>query len=52
MREIFRTIRHNLAEPLDMVVVARRGVQDCEFDDYRREVLGALRSKGYLPKDR
>ncbi|MEY4669737.1 MAG: hypothetical protein RL518_2436 [Pseudomonadota bacterium] len=33
-----------------MVVVARRGIQECDFDDYRREVLGALRSKGYLPK--
>ena len=33
-----------------MVVVARRGIQECDFDDYRREVLGALRSNGYLPK--
>jgi ribonuclease P protein component len=50
LREIFRANRHNFTEPLDMVVVARRGIQECDFDDYRREVLGALRSKGYLPK--
>jgi hypothetical protein len=34
-----------------MVVIARRGIQECDFDDYRREVLGALRSKGYLSKE-
>ena len=50
LREIFRSVRHNLTQPIDMVVVARRGIQDCEFDDYRREVLGALRAHGFLPK--
>lgn len=50
LRELFRVFRHDLSEPLDMVVVARRDVQECSFDDYKREVLGALRSKGYLKK--
>ncbi len=50
LRELFRVFRHDLTEPLDMVVVARREVQECSFDDYKREVLGALRSKGYLKK--
>jgi len=42
--------RHDLKEPLDMVIVARRDVQQCSFDDYKREILGALRSSGYLKK--
>ena len=50
LRELFRVFRHDLTEPLDMVVVARREVQECSFDDYKREVLGALRSKGYFKK--
>jgi ribonuclease P protein component len=50
LREVFRATRHSFTEPIDMVVVARRGIQECEFEDYRREVLGALRSKGYLHK--
>lgn len=50
LREIFRSVRHAFTQPIDMVVVARRGVQECDFDDYKREVLGALRSKGFLPK--
>jgi len=50
LREIFRSIRHQIANPIDIVVVARRDVQQCAFEDYEREVLGALRSKGYLPK--
>lgn len=50
LREIFRSVRSNLRPALDMVVVARRGVQDCDFEDYKREVLGTLRSHGYLPR--
>lgn len=50
LREIFRCIRQHIVKPIDIVVVARRDVQQCTFEDYEREVLGALRSKGYLPK--
>lgn len=48
LREIFRSIRHDFIKPIDMVVVARRGVQDCEFEQYKRELIGALRSNRYL----
>ena len=48
LREVFRASRHLLNQPLDIVIVARRDVQSCEFGDYEREVLGALRAKGYL----
>jgi ribonuclease P protein component len=50
IRELFRVFRHDLKDPLDMVVVARRDVQQCSIDDYKREILGALRSNGYLKK--
>jgi RNase P protein component len=33
-----------------MVVIARKGVQSCEFADYEREIMGALAAKGLLKK--
>jgi ribonuclease P protein component len=48
IREIFRQNRHSLTQPLDILVVARRDVQLCEFSDYRRQILGALKNRGYL----
>ncbi len=48
IREIFRVARHTFARPIDIVVVARKGIQQCKFDDYQREILGALRAKGLL----
>jgi ribonuclease P protein component len=50
IREIFRAIRPNLKPPIDIVVVARRGVLECDFEEYRRELVGTLRGHGYLPK--
>lgn len=47
IREVFRVLRSSFTEPLDLVVVARRGVQSCDFEDYQRELSGALRAKGY-----
>lgn len=48
IREVFRFARPAFIKPIDIVVVARNGVQRCEFDDYRREILGVLRAKGFL----
>lgn len=48
LREIFRQNRNSFIRPYDMVIVARRGVQDCSFDDYRREILGSLRAHRIL----
>jgi len=48
IREVFRVARKDIKTPIDIVVVARRGVQLCSFSDYQREILGALRSNGFL----
>jgi ribonuclease P protein component len=48
IRELFRQNRHALTQALDILVVARRDVQSCDFSDYRRQILGALRNHGYL----
>jgi len=48
IREVFRASRHAFTRPVDIVVVARKGIQQCEFHDYQREILGALRANGIL----
>lgn len=48
IREVFRASREQFLEPIDVVVVARRGVQLCEFSDYQRELLGTLKSHGFM----
>jgi ribonuclease P protein component len=50
IREVFRAARGEFTKALDMVVIARKGVQSCEFPDYQREILGALAAKGFLKK--
>jgi ribonuclease P protein component len=48
IRHVFRESRGEFAQPIDMVVVARRDIQSCELADYRREILGSLKAHGYL----
>jgi ribonuclease P protein component len=48
IREVFRLHWEAFREPTDIVVVARRGIQSCCYKDYEREILGALRSKGFF----
>lgn len=48
IREVFRAARAGIVQPIDILVVARRDVQSCEFSEYEREILGALRAKGYF----
>ena len=50
IREVFRRFRGQFLKPCDLVVVARREIQSCEFADYEREIIGALRSKGFIAK--
>jgi ribonuclease P protein component len=50
IREVFRRFRHQFVKPCDVVVIARREIQSCEFSDYEREIIGALRSKGFIAK--
>jgi ribonuclease P protein component len=52
IREVFRLARHTFTQPIDIVVVARKGVQQCELSDYQREILGALRAKGFVSYER
>lgn len=48
VREVFRVLKGRFNCPLDVVVVARHGVQALSFDDYSSEITRALRSGGYL----
>ncbi len=48
VREVFRVLKCRFTRPLDVVVVARHGVQGLCFDEYCSEITGALRSGGYL----
>lgn len=50
IREVFRRARQSFLEPLDVVVVARRGIQECSFEDYRHEILSAFASRKLLKK--
>ena len=51
IREVFRGIRGSFLRPLDVVVVARRGIQACCFEDYRREIIGAFATRMLLEKE-
>ncbi len=50
IREVFRRARAGFFKPLDLVVVARRGVQLCEYEDYELEILGALTSNKLMTR--
>lgn len=43
MREIFRTHRAGLKENFDILIIARRGILDCTFEQLEREVLSVLK---------
>lgn len=48
IREVFRVARERFSKPIDVVVVARRGVQLCEYSDYQRELIRALTWHGFM----
>ena len=50
IREVFRAIRSDLSRALDVVVIARNGIQDCDFSDYRRQIVGAFLSRGFITR--
>lgn len=50
VREVFRAVRADFVKPVDMVVIARRDIQSCSFSDYKRELIGAWKGQGLLPK--
>ena len=45
VREAFRLLRPELGEPLDVVVIAKKGVDPPELSDARRELGDALRGR-------
>ncbi len=48
IRETFRNHKHSLSECFDIVVIARQNAGNCSLLDVRREILGTLKSKGFL----
>ena len=50
LREYFRSRRHDLAPPVDLVVVAKRGASALRLEQVSEELEGALRD--WLPTSR
>jgi ribonuclease P protein component len=50
IREVFRAARADFTKAIDMVVIARKGIQSCAYADYQREIVGALAAKGFLKR--
>lgn len=48
LREAFRRHQRELAQPLDLVLVARSGITHMRFGDVERELMGILRRAGLL----
>jgi len=48
VREFFRQNRTKLKSCYDVVVVARRGAQDCKLEEVKREILTALAKTKFL----
>lgn len=51
VRAIFRLNRHLLRENFDIIIIARKNATEIDYGDMAREILGALRHKGYLKKE-
>ena len=50
IREIFRLNRTALLKPLDLVVIAKNRALECDYAEMERQITGALRHHGYLPR--
>jgi len=48
MREVFRLHQHELARPLDLVLVARHSIGDKTFSGVEKDYLATLRRAGLL----
>jgi ribonuclease P protein component len=48
LRESFRTHQHDLAQPLDLVLVARPSIAGKKFADVEKDFLTTLRKAGLL----
>lgn len=52
IRDIFRVNRSLLRSNFDIVIIARKNAGDLSFEEFKREILGALRYKKYIKKER
>jgi ribonuclease P protein component len=48
LRESFRLHQHELAQPVELVLVARNSITDKDFDGVEKDFLAALRRAGLL----
>jgi ribonuclease P protein component len=48
LRESFRLHQHELAQPVELVLVARNSITDKGFDGVEKDFLAALRRAGLL----
>ena len=51
MRECFRLHQHELLQPVDLVLVARRSIVDRRFYSVERHFLSLLKKAGLLPEN-
>ena len=51
LREVFRLNRVRLLEPVDVVCIARNGVQSCSYADIHDEVLAAFKRQRLLGQE-
>jgi len=50
LREVFRLHQHDLATPVDLVLIARPSIAGKGFFEVEQDVLATLRRSGLLPK--
>ena len=51
MRECFRLLQHELLQPVDLVLVARRSIVGRRFHSVERQFLSLLKKAGLLPEN-
>lgn len=49
LREVFRTLKEQLSQNIDLVIIARKEALECNYDECARQISSALRSKRLLP---
>lgn len=50
LRESFRLLQNKITKPVDIVLVARKGINDCRQGEVERELMRMLRRAGVLEK--
>lgn len=48
LRELFRLNRERLSKSVDLLIIARKSASECDFNELKREILGALHYGGFL----